>query len=115
MVESYFDDINYFKPTESIGLVKEFFRINFKKFTLKNDGSYTGNWWVEFEDKVQNITINFDGDIGGSFSIKIVIEDKKFFLWQFDKRVNNATKSNEKNILFQLNTLKRFLLEDNIE
>ena len=97
-------------PLDSIGLVEQYFENNFKEYILLKKTNYTGYWWIEYFNGLDT-KVCFDGDIGGHFSIKIIIGDTENYLWQFDRSVNNATKSTSKNILYQLDTLKRFLTE----
>ena len=97
-------------PLESISLVKEYFETNLSEFKLGKETTHMGYWWIEyFKDTF--LKVCFDGDIGGHFSIKVIIEDKEYFLWQFDRSVNKATLSTKQNILFQLKVLKRFLAD----
>lgn len=100
-------------PLECISLVETFFQNNFKKYNLLKKTNYTGYWWIEYSDTVDT-KICFDGDIGGHFSIIIFIDNAEYSLWQFDRSVNNATKSTNGNILYQLDVLKRFLNESPI-
>ena len=98
-------------PSECVSLVINYFQNNFLEFKLTKEGSYTGYWWVEYSNEDEKSLVYFDGDIGGGFSVKIFIDDTEYSLWQFDRSVNNATESNSKNIIYQLNVLKRFLSE----
>jgi hypothetical protein len=67
---------------------------------------YTGYWWIEYGNK--ETRIYFDGDIGGHFYIYVHIDNEKFGLWQFDRSVNNYSKSTKKNIIYQLEVLIKF-------
>jgi hypothetical protein len=98
-------------PQDCVSLVINYFRNNFPAFKLIKEGSYTGYWWVEYANEDEKVLVNIDGDIGGGFSVKIFIDNTEYNLWQFDKSVNNATESNSKNIIYQLNVLKNFLLK----
>ena len=98
----------FLDPQDCLKLVEQFFRDNFKDYTLMNKASYTGYWWLEYAND-SDIKICFEGDIGGVFYIKILICNSEFNLWQFDRSVNNATKSTEENIYYQLLVLKMFL------
>lgn len=97
------------EPDECVSIVKNYFENILKGFELSDNGNYTGYWWVEYSSK-GDVRIYFDGDIGGHFSVKIFIGNTEYSLWQFDKSVNTATKSTRKNILYQLDVLKRFLI-----
>ena len=97
-------------PTECISVVKDYFNKYLTNLQLTKDGDYTGWWWLWYIDEA-GTKIFIDGDYGGHFYIKIFIEDTEYALWQFDKSVNAATKSTKKNIVFQLDILKRFLSE----
>lgn len=99
-------------PIQSIAVVIDYFNLWFKNYKLTKSGNYTGYWWVEYSNE-KDVKIYFDGDIGGHFYIKIFIDNTEYFLWQFDRSVNNATQSTNKNILYQLDILKRFLSEAN--
>lgn len=98
-------------PTECVWLVMDYFKNNFPEFKLIKEGSYTGYWWVEYINEDEKSIVYFDGDIGGGFSVKIIIDNTEYNLWQFDKSVNNATDSNTENINYQLSILKKFLTE----
>lgn len=97
-------------PEESIILVKTYFTNNFKNFILKDDGHYTGYWWLEYINN-EDIKICFDGDIGGHFYIKIFIAEKEYALWQYNRSVNQVSQSTKENIHYQLSVLKSFLQE----
>ena len=99
-------------PLDSIDLVEQYFEENFKEYVLLKKTNYTGFWWMEYFNGV-DIRICFDGDIGGHFSVNIFIDNTKYFLWQFDRSVNNRTQSTTENILYQLSVLKNFL-SDNV-
>lgn len=97
-------------PLDCILIVEEYFKRRFKGYVLLNKTNYTGYWWVEYYNG-SDMKIYFDGDVGGHFSIKIFIGDTENYLWQFDHSVNKATLSTRKNIIYQLDILKRFLDE----
>ena len=99
-------------PLDCILIVEKYFEEYFKEYVLLNKTNYTGYWRIEYSDGL-DIKICFDGDIGGHFSVKIFIGDTENHLWQFDRSVNNATKSIRKNIIYQLDILNRFLKENN--
>ena len=101
-------------PQSCIDIVTKFFFDNFQNFEIEKKGYYTGYWWIEYKDERKKIVIDFDGDIGGHFCIYIYISDTKYSLWQYDRSVNEATLSTEKNIVYQLNVLKRFLDDGNV-
>lgn len=98
-------------PLECLFLVEKYFKENFSEVELIEKGSYTGYWWVEYFKEL-DIRICFNGDIGGHFSVKVLISDKEYSLWQFDRSVNNRTKSTNENILYQLSVLKSFLSDE---
>ncbi|GHT71689.1 hypothetical protein FACS189455_4080 [Bacteroidia bacterium] len=96
-------------PQDCLDLVMLFFSKEFKNFELTKSGYYTGYWWLHYVDIVEDVTISFDGDIGGHFFIDLIISGTKYSLWQFDRNVDQVTDSCKKNILYQLNVLKQFL------
>jgi len=97
-----------------LNIIKVYFSKNISGFNIYKQGTYTGYWWVEYLNELNDLTVLFDGDIGGHFYVKITIDGTKFDLWQYDKSVNDATYTNERNILYQLSVLKRFLVEISI-
>ena len=97
-------------PLDCILMVEKYFSKYFKDFVLLNKTNYTGYWWLEYSN-CHDIKICFDGDIGEHFTIKIYIENTENYLWQFDHSVNKATQSTRENIDYQLDVLRRFLLE----
>lgn len=106
MVEEYFDNSDIrILPKEAMNLIKNYFESNMPKYLLKNEYVHSPYWSILFSHNEINILI--EGDVG--FNVKISIENTDFPLWQFDRRVSNTTKTNSKNILFVLNTIKRFL------
>jgi hypothetical protein len=107
MVEDKTKQLN---PEDCVNLVIDFFAKVLRDFELIKSGYYTGYWWVKFRNEREYVTINFDGDIGGHFQIIIIIDNKIYYLWQYDRSVNNATISTEGNILYQLDILKHFLV-----
>jgi hypothetical protein len=100
-------------PQDCVSLVVNYFKKNLPNYKLVKEGSYAGYWWVEYinSNDDEKSRIYFDGDIGGGFMVKIFIDNTEYSLWQFDKSVNNAVNSSEKNITYQLEVLKRFLDE----
>lgn len=91
----------------NIQLVKGFFKENLPDFKLLSEASHGPNWEVHYINSEFEVKIS--GDIG--FSIELFIGNSKYDLWQFDKSVNKAMKTNNENILYQLNILKKFLSE----
>lgn len=104
-------DYTRLDPPDCVSLIVKYFQINFPEYKILKEGSYTGYWWVEYANENQKLRIYFDGDIGGGFTTKIFIDQTEYSLWQFDRSVNKAVQSTEKNILYQLEVLKRFLKE----
>lgn len=105
-MESDLVDERTLHPDESMSLVESYFQ-NLKGFRLIKKSEHAGYWWLEFLSS--EIKICFEGDTGGHFSVIINIENEEFRLWQFNKAVNNATRSTKKNIQFQLDVLNLFL------
>lgn len=96
-------------PSNSISFVKEYFTKNFPKYKLSKEGIHMGYWWIEYYDDTNNLKVYFDGDIGGHFYIKIYLKEDEYFLWQYDKKVNEMTKTTGQNLLNQLKVLNQFL------
>ena len=69
---------------------------------------HTRLWGITYSFK--NLKICISGDVG--YSVTVNIAGKDFPLWQYDRTVNNAMKTNKINILWQLKVLKRFLHRD---
>jgi len=90
-----------------ISLVMSYFKDNLPHYRVITETSHGPHWAVRFAK--DEIEINVSGDIG--FSVEIFIDKTKYELWQYDRSVNEAMKTNEMNILYQLNVLKRFLTE----
>lgn len=91
----------------NIQLVKRYFKDNLPNYSVVSESSHGPNWAIIFTK--DNIEIEVSGDIG--FFIKVIIDKTKYDLWQYDRSVNNAMKTNDENIIYQLNVLKRFLSE----
>ncbi len=89
-------------------LIKHFFQKEFPRFLVLSENAYSMFWEINFSDNEMEIKIS--GDAGG-FSISVYIEKTEFPLWQYDRKVNNIAKTNDENILSQLDVLKRFLIE----
>jgi hypothetical protein len=94
-------------PKDCINIIEHYFNVNFKDFKLMKSTSYAGYWWLEYANK-EGSSIYFDGDTGGHFYIKINIDKTEYNLWQYDRSVNQYSKSTKGNILYQLNVLKEF-------
>ena len=93
---------------DCIKLVEQYFYIHFKDFRLIKSTNYTGYWWLEYAN-AEDIRVCFDGDIGGHFYIKIIITEKEYSLWQYNRSVIQVSQSTKENILYQLSLLKSFL------
>lgn len=91
----------------NIQLVKRYLKDNLPNYSIVSESAHGPNWAIKFTK--DNIEIEVSGDI--SFLIKIIIDKTKYDLWQYDRSVNNAMKTNDENITYQLNVLKRFLSE----
>lgn len=89
----------------NINLVTAYFNDYFPDYRIVTESSHGSYWEVRFTK--EEIEINISGDIG--FSIEVFIDETKYDLWQYDRSVNEAMRTNDKNILYQLNVLKRFL------
>lgn len=112
MVEDNFDNSEYgIHSYEAIELIKQFFNSNLPQFELIESYAESPYWGVRYSFK--NLSISIIGDVG--YGITISIDGKEFPLWQYDRTVNNAMKTNKKNILYQLNVLNRFLSEIHLE
>lgn len=90
-----------------IELVKNYFKDNLPDYDFITESSHGPYWSVKFAKG--EIEINVSGDIG--FSIEIFIDETKYDLWEYDRSVNKAMKSNDTNILYQLDVLGRFISE----
>jgi hypothetical protein len=91
---------------EKIEFIKDFFSNNLSNYKIERIDSHGPYWYISFV--LDEIKIIIDGDIG--FGITIELYDSKYELWQYDKSVVNAMKTNKENILYQLNVLKSFLI-----
>ena len=88
-------------------LVIKYFKDNLSSYDFINETVHGPNWGVRYAK--DDVEIHIGGDIG--FGINIIIDGKEYPLWQYDRSVNNAMDTHERNILYQLNVLKRFLSE----
>ena len=100
--------VRLLEPQDCLRLVDQYFKREFKNFKLIKSTSYTGYGWLEYQNE-NNLRICFDGDIGGHFYVKIIIEKEELELWQYNRSVNNVSQSTKENILYQLSILKSFL------
>ena len=87
--------------------IKDFVKENLCDFSLTNESLYFRYWSVTYVYK--EIKIKIDEEIG--IMVNIFIEDTQYSLWQYDRSVINKSGKTEEEILYQLNTLKRFLDE----
>ena len=102
--------VNSFSNTNN-EIVKNYFKANFSSFKVISETNHGPYWGVRLTNG--EIDIYIFGDIG--FEIEIFINNSKYSLWQYDRSVNNAMKTSDENILFQLNVLKHFLSDsDNV-
>ena len=91
----------------NVKTVKDFFYKNLPEYILEHTNTYGPYWNIMFSKK--DIRIEIRGDIG--FNVKIWIAEDPYDLWQYDRRVVDKTETSNENILYQLNVLKRFLLD----
>ncbi len=63
-------------------------------------------WHVEFA--ISSIIIEIDGDI--SFDIVLYIDNSKYYLWQYDRKVLDYRNTTLQNIVIQLEILREFIL-----
>lgn len=90
-------------------LVIRFFKDNLPSFVLKKETAHGPYWGVTFVN--EDIEVCIGGDVG--FSVNVTIDKTEYHLWQYNRSVNNTMDTTEKNILFQLDILKKFLTEEN--
>ena len=88
-------------------IIKDFFKENLCNFSLTNESLYFRYWNVTYVYK--EITIKIDEEIG--IMIGVFIENTQYSLWQYDRSIITKSGKTEEEILYQLNTLKRFLDE----
>jgi len=86
-------------------IVKDYFKQNLSSYVVVSETSHGPYWGVKF--LLDEIEINISGDIG--FSIEILIDGAKFDLWQYDRSVNRAMETNDRNIIYRLGVLRNFL------
>lgn len=106
MVEQNNASISWAESLNS--LVIRYFKENLSSFILKRETAHGPHWGVTFAN--ENVEVRIGGDVG--FSVNVIIDKTEFHLWQYDRSVNNAMDTTEKNILFQLDILKKFLTEE---
>ncbi len=112
-MESDMVENNILNSEDSLSFVKQILDKELKDYKETKSGFYAGNWWINIENKEENILVQFEGDMGYNFSIYIYIDGKKFPLWQYDRKVINATETTKKNLSFQIGILKDFLISEN--
>jgi hypothetical protein len=105
MVISEFDNTNGISGKDAIDLIKNYFQSNLNKLTLIEEYVYSGYWGVKYS--YQGVLISISCDRGGLETF-IIIDEKEFPLWQFDRGVINASIASKKNILFVLDVINRF-------
>lgn len=86
-------------------IVIHYFNENLPDFEITNTTSQGPYWGVEFA--LNDVVVCVGGDIG--FNIELKIGGTMYDLWQYDKGVNNAMKTSDENVLYQLNILKKFI------
>lgn len=95
IVEDYFDNSNIgIQPNNALEIIDKYFQEHIASFDKIKENSNPPFWYIEFSKGTTSLI--FEGDSG--FTVNIKIDGKNFPLWSFDRRVNDATKSNEKNI-----------------
>lgn len=82
-----------------------YFEQNLTQFSFIS--SYDNGRYFGMKFSKQNVAIVIRKEIG--FWIEISINNTEYQLWQYDRSVNSATQPTLKNILYQLDVLKRFL------
>ncbi len=107
MVEELFDNTssNGILPKDAVNLIKQFFETNLSMCNLIEEYSHSPFWKVKYV--YNDIEIEIEGDIG--FNVEIIIDKKEYPLWQYNREVINATKTNSKNILFVLGVIGDFI------
>ena len=86
-------------------LVIKYFKDYLPAFRVKKEFSYGPFWGVTMIG--EGVEIKIEGDVG--FNIKILIDNKDFPLWTFDRKVGDAQQTTDENILYQLSILTKFL------
>lgn len=90
-----------------IQLIKNYIHNHLPDYSVISESSHGPNWAIKFAKG--DIEIDVSGDIG--FSVNVIINKTKYDLWQYDRSVNNAMKTSDENIIYQLNVLREFLSE----
>ena len=89
----------------NIDLIKKYFVEHLPGYQVISENSRGPHWAIKLAKN--EIEIDVSGDIG--FSVGVSIDNTRYDLWQYDKSVNQAMKTTDKNILYQLDVLTRFL------
>lgn len=90
----------------NLKIIKDFFKNNLIDYEVITESTHGPYWYIKLSK--DDIAVSISGDIG--FSIEIFINKSKYELWQYDKSINGKIKTNNENILYQLNVLKLFLI-----
>lgn len=94
-------------PQEAVSAVKSYFERNFSDLILIEENIMMGYWVLKF--KKENRIIFFDGDIAGVFNTYLLINEKQIPLWDLDKNLFVSPKTNIKNLMHILESLKRIV------
>jgi hypothetical protein len=92
-------------PEKIIEKIKNHFSINLPNFKMTSESCSPPYWEITLEEN--NIMIQFSGDLG--IESKVVIDNSKYNLWEYDKSLANQNRSSEENIDKHLIAFQKFL------
>lgn len=108
--EDLFDNKFFLSYTDAKSVTMDFIKNNIQEFSLKEDENFGMGFLFKYEDD-RNNSIYLSSD-RGDLSYKLTIKNDEVNLFIFEPLLSNVEWFSRKNILFVLNTIKRYLMTE---
>lgn len=108
--QDLFDNKFFLSYSDAKRVTMDFIKNSMKEFLLKEDENFGMGFLLRYEDEKKSIYLSSDR---GDLSFKLTIENEEINLFLFEPLLANAEWFSEKNVLFLLKTIQRYLSIDN--
>jgi len=109
--DELFDNKHFLGYEEAKALISSYFKENIANCVLRDDQNYGMAFFLSFIG--DNINVSFTSD-RGDLTYVFMLNEKVVDLQNFEPLLKNIEWFSQKNILFLLSTIKRFLLSQKL-
>jgi hypothetical protein len=109
--DDLFNNKFFLSYSEAKEIIMNFFSINKMNFSLREDKNYGMFFLFRYENKKSEILLSSDR---GDLSYRLTFDSNEINLFLFEPLLSNVEWFSKKNILFVLETIQRYLEENDV-